>query len=1114
MKTHEHLYHLKKCNYSNGRVKPLMNKVYMLILSLKPSLKYYGYCEIYFLKTSDKGKKIKVYFNDKYIKILKIYLIYSLKYVNEIKEKHIKKGDSCFYTIFSNYLNLKGLYRLIVYFYYESVEEKIEGIYVSESKKKFNEEIKLITTDIHNLKKKKKKKHIVKCPSFKTTWNYFYFRKNYKLVQFKLNGLKFKHTNNYSYINTFCELFYLPTIFPCLNYNIHKIKFKLYVSFQVTLNNNTKCVEKYLHFYKHLENSSVETKNYFNLSLTNLSKFCKNNTKKKYDIDIINPPYLVISNSKLKKVYYSNKQIWGKYFSFSLHKKCHLEDCDKTVALPSQVIHNILPNVKKIKKRGKGQKKKKIITKIKYSLCLHSNNNRSIEHRINKKKEKGYITYEFFRTKYNILNYTFCLFVGLYNKVHLKIKRIPIFIYIEKNNENKQNEYVFFINILKNVLLMLMKINICLKKKITDNNFLQFIILNKYKYVGEENHNCLTFLSTFIKINGSNNNFYKILSVIKIIVHEIFHILWGNCIYIKDEKNLWCKEGLTRFYELIYTKLIFKKIKTYIYIHTCINYSNSLLQIYNILQYYFYILTIDTLNIYNHTLQFSNSNVYKNNKIKKNKQKIYNNCNSSYKYDVNSFRKSIFYERDIHHFYNPLTYNKGMNIFKIITILCTPYFRIIIKLLYYNFYNHSINKNKLFAFINFFFFIFRIKPFFFNYKKEEIKSINNQNKRINNFFQSCTPVYKNKISKNFKIRIKYKRNLQSYNNKYVFFQNFYSPFLKLSFKKLYKIYCNKISKFHLNCKDISVKKWNTVFEGIRIMRQKEKLYFTTLNIKHIKKNINIKYIKQIKCLNNILKNYINIVGPPKLFIKYFKNKNKLLIRQKHYYYDNYAQKIKETNNLFKIPFIFKFNNKTYKILVTKKSTLVDLYLLWNENNEECKTTTIEVDYQNKINFFNICFKNNCYFSYHFVDMNSFSLIINSIKNNKCSENDIFYIVVNIILHLLVRVKSLQHAKYLNYLVCKQIFLVYKALKVNATNCNKIRNITAIFCIEFFKCYMHFSKYFRDIENRKLKLMIRKELINSTFFGEIDKDIEFLFQDFINYLSKIFYLFKESISLLQ
>ncbi|SCM12609.1 M1-family alanyl aminopeptidase, putative [Plasmodium chabaudi adami] len=1074
MKTYEHLYHLKKCNHSNDQVKPLMYKVYMLILSLKPSLKYYGYCEIYFLKTSDKGKKIKVFFNDKYIKILKIYLIYSLKYVNEIKEKYIEKGDSCFYTIFSNYLNLKGLYRLIIYFYYECVEEKIEGIYVSESKKNIKEEIKLITTDIHN-PPKKKKRHILKSPSFKNTGKHFYFQRNDKLV-------KFKHNNNYRYINTFCELFYLPTIFPCLNYSTHKVKFKLYVSFQVTLNNKSKYGEKY-----------------FNFSLTNLSKFFKNNTKKKYDIDIINPPYLAISNTKLKNVYYSNKKIWGKYFCFSLHKKCYLKNCDKTVALPSHVIHDILPNGKKIKK--------KIISKIKYSLCLHSNNNHTTEHRINK-KEKGYITYEFFRTKDKILNYTFCLFVGSYNKVHSKIKGVPIWIYIEKNYENKRNEYDIFINILKNVLSMLMKINICLKKKIIDNNFMQFIIVNKYKYVGEENHNCLTFLSTFIKINQSNNNFYKILSVIKIIVHEIFHILWGNCIYIKDEKYLWCKEGLTRLYELTYTKLIFKKIRKNIYKHTCIKYSKSLLQIYDILQYYFYIIIVDTLNIYNHTLQLSNSSVYKNNKIKKNKQKISNNSN------VSNLKKSTFYEREIHHFYNSLTYNKGLNIFKIITILCTPYFDIIMKLLYYNFYNHSISKKKIFTFINFFFFIFRIKLFFFNHKKEGIKRVSNKNKRVNKLFQSCTPVYKNKVSKIFKIKIEYKRNLQRYNNKHAFIQNFFSPFLKVSFKKLYNIYCNQVSKLHLNFKHVSVKKWDTIFEGIKIVRQKEKLYFTTLNIKYIKKNINVRYRKKIKCLNNILKRYINIVGPPKLFIKYIKNKNKLLIRQKHYYYDNYAQKIKETNNLFKIPFIFKFNNKTYKILVTKKSTLVDLYLLWNENNEECKTTTINVDHQNKTNFLNICFKNNCYFSYHFVDINSFSLIINSIKNDECSENDIFYIVVNIILHLLVRIKSLQHAKHLNYLVCKQILLVYKALKAKANRYNKLRNITSIFCIEFFKCYIHFSQYFRDIENHKLKLEIRKELKNSKLVGEIDKDIEFLFQDFINYLSKIFYLFKESISLLQ
>ncbi|VEV58444.1 M1-family alanyl aminopeptidase, putative [Plasmodium vinckei vinckei] len=1091
MKTYEHLYHLKKCNHSNDRVKPLMYKVYMLIHSLKPSLKYYGYCKIYFLKTSDKGKKIRVYFNDKYIKILKFYLIYSLKYVDEIKDKYIEKGDSCFYTIFSKYLNLKGLYILIIYFYYECVEERIEGIYVSESKQNLNEKIKLITTDIDDLKKKKKKKRdIQKFPNFKTTQNHFYFRRNNKLVQFKFNELKFKDNNNYNYINTFCELFYLPTIFPCLNYNIHKIKFKLYVSFQVTLNNKTKCDEKY-----------------FNLSLTNLSKFCKNNTKKKYTIDIINPPHLVISNSKLKKVYYSNKKIWRKYFCFSLQKKGHSQNCDKTVALPSHVIHDIFPNVKKIKKKPK-KRKKKIISKIKYSLCLHNNNNHTIEHRINK-KEKGYITYEFFRTKNKILNYTFCLFVGLYNKVDLKIKGIPICIYIEKNDKNKQNEYCFFINILKSILPILMEINICLKKKIIDNKFLQFIILNKYKYVGEENHNCLTFLSTFIKINGSNNNFYKILSIIKIIVHEIFHVLWGNCIYIKDEKYLWCKEGLIRLYELIYAKLIFKKIRKNIYKHTYINYSKSLLQIYDILQYYFYVIIIDTLNIYNHTLQLSNSGVYKNNK-----KTIGNNCSPSHKYDINSLKKNTFYEREIHHFYNPLTYNKGMNIFKIITILCTPYFGIIMKLLYYNFYNHSISKKKIFTFINFFFFIFRIKPFFFNHKKEGIKRIGNKNKRVNNFFQSCTPVYKNKLSQNFKIKIKSRRNLQRYNNKYVFTQNFYSPFLKLSFKKYYKIYCNQVSKFHLSYKDVSVKKGDTIFEGIKIVRQKEKLYFTTLNIKYIKKNINMRYIKKNKCLNNILKNYINTVGPPKLFIKYIKNKNKLLIHQKHYYYDNYAQKIKETNNLFKIPFIFKFNNKSYKILITKKSTLVDLYLLGNENNEEYKTTTINVDHKNKENFLNIYFKNNCYFSYHFVDINSFSLIINSIKNDKCSENDIFYIFINIILHLLVRIKSLQHAKYLNSLVCKQILMVYEALKTKAKRYNKIRNITAIFCIEFFKCYIHFSQYFRDIENHKLKLEIRKELKNSKFIGEIDKDVEFLFQDFINYLSKIFYLFKESISLLQ
>ncbi|CRG94922.1 M1-family alanyl aminopeptidase, putative [Plasmodium gallinaceum] len=1062
MKTDQfYLYHLKKNIKSNKIIKPLMYRIHLIFLKLTPIFKYCGFSIIFFLKTTNKKEKLRVYTDTNHLIIINMFIVFPSNIIEKINDKNIKKKHN-YIEIYLKGFVLGGIYKLLTFFYYKNKKESIEGIYVLKIRKP--------------LEKRECKNNNSNYVEDSTTDNkfYLYFQNNSEtILNFDFKNIKFLDKNSYNYINTFCEFFYLPLIFPCLQDNIYKANFKLSISFQIklkgskNLNNNFKL--SYLSSYNKINKHINYLENINKLQNKNTKKRIKKckeklkyaNTKNERNfINVINPSNLVVTNSKLKNIHYSKIKV---YFNSFLLKK---HSINKSIYY---IIMNLLKNkygnlyiIRNYKKR-----------KFYYSKKINKYNNKKLS---KSNKEKEFITYEYHRTN-KIVHYTFCLFIGLYFKIYFKIRGLHVYIFIEKSSSYNKSKYIFFINILKSILTMFLKINI-FRKKLTEEKFLQFILLSKYKYIGEENYNCFTFLISIIEVN-ENDNIYKKLLCIKLVIHEIFHSLWGNCLYFKKDKYLWCKEGLTRYYELKFSETFLKKIKK-----NC----KCILSISYILDSFFYVQVADTLNTYNHTLNIDNKVCYKyihKNILKKNKNKRNNNH---------------FYKKDIHHFYNFLTYNKGMNIFKMISVICNPYFDIIMNFIYHTFFNHSISYKKILIFFHFFFIHFHIKPFFLNYngyikrvnqlktiiikkKKFQLKNlVRNLKKKIihkNNVIYIYKKSKRKKVKKKFK-KIKSATYLHSHKS---ILSWFHLNFVKISFKKSFLTYYKKIYRKNIT---------NKVVNENKIKRN------IILAKKYTKKNI----------LKNILENYINIVGPPKIFVKFLKNKSKLLIVQKHFYYDNYEQKFKETNILFHIPIIFIFNNKIYKILLKKKFILIDVEIknkkyLNDENKKKKKKKFSE-------NTIIINPKNKCYFSYHFVNMYSFKFLINSIKNRKSYKYEIFNIIINIILNYLIHIKSRNQAKCVNSLILRQLLLVYKLLQTKVNEKCDAYIIGIFLCIEFFNCYFHFSSYFINIENNKLKMKIKKEITKNKYFDKMDRKIDFLLKDFRSYLSQIFFFFKESI----
>ncbi|SBT80219.1 M1-family alanyl aminopeptidase, putative [Plasmodium malariae] len=1077
-----HLYHLRKHIRANRLIKPLMYSVHLLFLKLRPCLKYYGYSEIHFLKKAESEKKIRIYSDTKHFHILKCVLtnpscdIYTI-----ITKDDVKKGRS-YFDIHMKELNEKGIYRLIIFFYNENDENKVEGIYISNVLKNLNKKKNsLISKNNKNIKDGITTSH-------NNCYHLCFQNAEKKTLNFDFKKMKFEDKHTYTYINTFCEFFFLPSIFPCIQSTIHRVKFKLKLSFEIKSNYIKKKKKKRDNFSFFMP--------YVNLHLRGTKWSCRSNVKKgkeKYEderefykgekrkrmkrsaVKHLRPSNLVVSNTKLKGVYHSK---CNECFTCFL-----LCSCFGYVQRPEYghrlEEHTCIKSNYARRKRTKGGKCRK-------ELCNKITNQ--------VKKEKEYITFEFYTTS-KIANYTFCLFIGIYHKIEFKIKGFPIFIYIENYRKNEMSKYSYFTKILGKILLMFMNISI-FRKKLLQNTFLQCILLNKYKYAGEENYNCVTFLISFIQINeeNENDNLDKLFLQVKLIVHEIFHTLWGNCLYFRKEKYLWCKEGLTRYYELKYTKYILKKLKNRKHIKLTV-------YIFITLEYYFYVLTTDVLNAYNHALNID-SNLYK-----------LHDCPRVISRKGGSPTATATLEnlrvRDVHHFYNILTYNKGMYVFKIISIVSRPHFDTIMNLLYFTFYNRSINWSKIVTLFHFFFQLFRIKPFFLNchkYRKIAEQVIKFIKKKKKFFTRSLVKLIRVKsackrkwinYTKKKKAHRKNKNFASTYNS--VIIPLFWSNFLKPSFKKYFLTYYRKIHRRYRALGGVTIykgkinKRWkksqkNEKCPNSRTNARNEKSLdnFARVNVQSITKKAKVAYVKKNN-LKNILENYINIVGPPKIFFKFLKKRNKLLITQRHFYYDNYEQEFKETNILFQIPITFTFNKRIYKILLTNKFILLNVEIkrgIYPHKGKEKQVITSG-------NIFTISLKNISYFSYHFVDMFSFKFIVNAIKKNKCCKFDIIHIIVNIILYLLVRVKTLQHARNLTLLICRQLFLVsHPHVSVE------------IFISRLIK-----------IENRKLKIELEKELRKSDHFDEMHIKCSFLLKDFRIYLSKIFFYFKESASTL-
>ncbi|SBT41653.1 M1-family alanyl aminopeptidase, putative [Plasmodium ovale wallikeri] len=976
-----HLYCLKKHTNWNTLIKPLTYKVHLLFLELSPILKYYGYSVISFRQSTDREKKIRVYIDTEHITILKVLLILSSKWINKIDTEDIIKRINCVDIPIKQFIP-HGLCKIAIFFYYENGEDKVEGIYVSNVRKGLHREENSISRThskdnncIHHCRNK-----------------LYYFRfqsEKKKKKKFNFKKVQFENKSSYRYINTFCELFYLPLVFPCLHDNIYKVNFKLRISFHVRLKNekDQKIYPKILPRFtsKKLSSSHVNACSIWRRKgdrkiarireRWTIQQTCKNEGNKRYLINVLSPSNLVVSNSKLKRVYYSRCKGNSSAFLLTWH---HYSRKGKDKKRSSNICY-MEPS---LQNGGRGESThigntsvlERITHFVRYTKHFHG------KRKMHWEKEKEFITYEFNSTK-RIINYTFCLFIGL-----------------------------------------------------TESNFLQFMVLNKYKYAGEENHNCLTFLTPLIGINeqvenGEDGYLRRLLLGIKRIVHEIFHILWGNCIYFKKENYLWCKEGLTRYYELKYCNIILSKIKN-------IQYSKLLVLLWYILEYYFYVLIIDTLNIYNHSLNMGKNNVRKK-KHRLNEQ-----------YCVLEWDKTNIYTKSIHHFYNTLTYNKGMHIFRMISIMCKPHFDYLINFMYYTFYNHSVSSNKIFTFIHFFFLRFRINPFILKHhnglsRGRWLHTVTEKKKYIGAHRKEA--FLRDNSSPSGEIERRKKRKHERGNKSDCQYVNLFTPvlfphtcsnFLKLTLKRNFLTYYTKL---HRRNGEIGKAKHENKNEN-KFVQLYVRCMLKRVKMENIKKNV----------LKSAMKSYLNVVGPPKVFFKFIKNKNKLLITQKHFYYDNYEQQFRETNTLFQVPLVFTFNKQIYKILLTKKNIFIDAQL--GREKYTCEEEKRKMNARGCT--FSIRHRNSCYFSYHFV---------------------------------------------------------HKLLKSKENGNDEANVIGMILCLEFFKCYIHFSSYFSKIENKKIKIEIRKELLICKHASEMDKEVEFLFKDFRNYLSKILFFFKESIS---
>ncbi|SPJ13084.1 M1-family alanyl aminopeptidase, putative [Plasmodium sp. DRC-Itaito] len=1241
MKTKQfHLYYLRKKLNLNKKIKPLKYKVHLIFLEVYPNLKYYGYCVIYFLKLSKCVEdKIIVYIHGESLRVLKCFYICPRNIERKIKKEDIYKTNE-YIDIYIRNFSLCGLYKLVIWFFYENIQESIEGIYVSrvckegitkEKRNKIeNPNLSLISLDSLN------KNYIEKICKRRKIF-YFPFENDKSIKKLNFKNISFEDEKNYNYISTFCEFYYLPYIFPCLQDNNHKVYFSLSVSFEI------KYIDTFSFYNKKLklDNNGIFWRRLYNYMLVGKKYDKKRKKKSKRWVlynrleekeKLINKKYLyqnynrsdilhsfpsVVTNSRIKNVYYNKRIIHFNSFLMNknfLIKKLLFHYSNKWEHGKYNVVSIIDKNsgyalkkhfTRNTKMLKKKKKKKEMIITNKYISNNHYNNCYS-------KRNKKYLTYKFYNT-HKIVHYNFCLFIGIYNRLYFKMDGIDIYVYIEKRNNNIEyikKVYEYFINLLIFILDIFMKNNI-FKREIRKNGFLQFMIVRRYKYVGEENANCLTFLESFILINN-HSKIYDIYNCIKLSVHEIFHIIWGNSIYIKKEKYLWLKEGLTRYMEyqigfLVLKKQISKKINNNnnnnnninnigaLY-HSC-RYRCSIcrccvrrdmykIKLCNILNSFFYVHIIDTLNIYNHALNIDKKTYDKKNICrKKNAAREYkhicDNNHKSYKNnDINSVlhikesKYKIDYTKAMNYFYNNLTYNKGMNIFKMMYILCYPFFNIILELLYFTFYKYSITYKKILIFIHFFFNFFGLKPWFLLCSDKNVGMKNNrrklqglvrQSKYIKCLSRYCIKRKKfvsrdNKKSISYRSYIKWeyiknkKPNYHNYNISYKYYLTFYkceyfrnccSNFLKVLFKKnflhFYKIICTEIKGKYNKKKKVKVKqKCRYLMNKFTHLYNKRNFY---CSLSYRRYNINkelLKYSYERNIFKVILRNYINVVGPPKIFLKFLKKKKKLLIIQKHFYYNNYEQRIIETPILFHVPLIFTFNKKMYKIILNKKYILIDYVNVKNKTKKKIHKFKIKFNILNKKiqmerskrSFLNlrkcnkiktkeknhnslfIRYKDGGYFSFHFVDMYTFHFLINAMKDNKYKICDIYYVLMNIILQYLTCIKSLKEAKRLNSLILMQILRVLGFLRNNTNTVNGSFSIAIIVIVEFLKCYIYFIPYLKRIENKKLTLKVKKEIKSNEYYVNVEsnEELDFLFNDMRKNLSKILFFFKESINL--
>ncbi|SOV19851.1 M1-family alanyl aminopeptidase, putative [Plasmodium gaboni] len=1292
MKTKQlHLYHLGKNLNLNKNIKPLKYKVHLIFLKLYPHLRYYGYCVIYFLKLSKCfEKKISVYLHGEYLRVLKCFYICPCNIERRIRKEDIYKRNE-YIDIYLKNCSLSGLYKLVIWFCCENIEKSIEGIYVSHlSKEGIREEPrnKIRNKNLFLSSLDSVRKNYIQNIFERRNRFYFEFENDKNIRRFHFKNICFEDEKNYNYISTFCEFYYLANIFPCLQDNNDKVCFSLSVSFQIKLidscsfyNNKIKLDNgifcEQLYNYMNIEELYVKKRKKESKKGVLYNKYeekKKKNLKNKkylysnYDrFNILRPSLSVVSNSKIKNVYI-NKRI-SRFNSFRRNKKF--------------LIKKLLFQCSNKWKHGKYNNSRVIEKKCGYKLRNHfirynnNNNNKIIKKEkkknrmitnkyilnnyhnkcYSKKRNKKFLTYKFYNTN-KILHYNFCLFIGIYNRIYFKLNGIDIYIYFEKGNNNFEKirkSYEYFLDLLIYILHMYMK-NHNFKREIKKNGFLQFMIVRNYKYSGEENANCLTFLERFILINKTNR-LYDIYKCIRLLVHEIFHIIWGNSIYIKKKKNLWLKEGLARMIEYKLSYLILKRqvrnlkkknkinsnnhnninninnscsinylvctnyrcynsnYRCYITNYYCCNnygFCNDyfcccnhvdcypcsirrdmyIIILWNILNSFFYIHIIDTLNTYNHSVHIgykkcdkkgirSKKEAKKYNHKSDKKHKSYRNKELNCVLNIKECINRMAYTKTMNYFYNNITYNKGMNIFKMIYILCYPFYNIIMDLLFFTFYNYSITFKKILIFIQFFFYFFDLKPWFvlssdkycvnrnnmkkvqgvvirskyikcisryFKKRKKNIYFSGDNKKKILSYRSCIKWEYLKNKKKNYN-NTKHKYDLSFYKNEY--FENCWSNFLKVSFKRyflqFYKIICTmKTGEYKKKQKKNNQEKKKNNQKCRYLKNKVTPLYNKTsflCSLFYARSHINKELLKSFyerNIFDVILRNYINVVAPPKIFFKYLKEEKKLLIMQKHFYYDNNQGRFIETPILFHIPLIFTFNNKKYKILLNKKSMLIDCVNLQNKTGKKIAKCRINLNLFNKKikilrrkrPFLNIekCdkfkatekkqnslilrYKDGGYFSFHCEDMYTFRFLINGMEGNKYNVYDIHYVFMNIILQYLKSIKTLKEAKRLNSLILRQILKVISVLWKNSNYMSRSIGTAKILFMEFLRCYMFFSPCLKKIENKKLTLKIKEEIkrIEYNEYVEKDDDLFFLFNDIRKNLYKIIFYFKQSMNL--